>query len=69
MGFFSSGFENEFETAMKNEPSVFEPLKVNFIIKGNATRLLNRANLVYIFLLFAETYFGFYFYMYIEPTK
>ena len=28
MGFFSNGLKNEFETAMVNEPSVFEPLKV-----------------------------------------
>ena len=27
MGFFSKGLKNEFETAMVNEPSVFEPLK------------------------------------------
>ena len=27
MGFFSKGLMNEFETAMVNEPSVFEPLK------------------------------------------
>ena len=28
MGFFFRGFKNRFETAMVNEPSVFEPLKV-----------------------------------------
>ena len=27
MGFFSKGLKNEFETAMVNEPSVFERLK------------------------------------------
>ena len=27
MGLFSYGLENEFETAMVNEPSVFKPLK------------------------------------------
>ena len=27
MGFFPKGLNNEFETAMVNEPSVFEPLK------------------------------------------
>ena len=27
MGFFSKGFKNEFETAVVNEPSVFEPPK------------------------------------------
>ena len=26
-GFFSNGLKNEFETALVNEPSVFEPLK------------------------------------------
>ena len=30
-GFFSKGLRNEFETAMVNEPSVFEPLKFNYI--------------------------------------
>ena len=29
---FSKGFKNEFETAVVNEPSVFEPLK--FLSKG-----------------------------------
>ena len=28
MGFFSNGLQNEFETAVVNEPSVFEPLKI-----------------------------------------
>ena len=28
MGFCSKGLKNEFETAMVNEPSVFEPLKL-----------------------------------------
>ena len=27
MGIFSKGFKKEFETAVVNEPSVFEPLK------------------------------------------
>ena len=27
MGFFSKGLKNEFEIAVLNEPSVFEPLK------------------------------------------
>ena len=27
LGFFSKGLNNEFETGMVNEPSVFEPLK------------------------------------------
>ena len=29
MTFFSNGLQNEFETAMVNEPSVFEPPMVN----------------------------------------
>ena len=32
-GFFSKGLGNEFETALVNEPSVFEPLKFNCIRK------------------------------------
>ena len=34
MGFFSKELKNEFETAVVNEPSVFEPLKVycNYLI-------------------------------------
>ena len=28
IGFFSKGLKNEFETAVVNEPSVFEPLKL-----------------------------------------
>ena len=27
VGFFSKGLKNEFETAVVNEPSMFEPLK------------------------------------------
>ena len=30
-GFFSKGLRNEFETALVNKPSVFEPLKFNCI--------------------------------------
>ena len=33
MGFFSKGLKNEFETAVVNEPSVFEPLKFYCILK------------------------------------
>ena len=36
MGFFSKGLKNEFETAMVNEPSVFEPLKFSCIYKYTA---------------------------------
>ena len=32
MRFFSKGLKNEFETAVENEPSVFEPLRVYCII-------------------------------------
>ena len=32
MRFFSKGFKNEFETAVVNEPSVFEPLKFYCIL-------------------------------------
>ena len=28
IGFFSKGLKNGFETAVENEPSVFEPLRV-----------------------------------------
>ena len=31
MGFFSLGLKHEYETAMVNEPSVFEPLKFHCI--------------------------------------
>ena len=31
MGLFNKGLKNEFETAVVNEPSVFEPLKFNCI--------------------------------------
>ena len=32
MSFFSKGLKNEFETAVVNEPSVFEPLKFYCIL-------------------------------------
>ena len=32
IGFFSKGLKNEFETAVVNEPSVFEPLKCYCIL-------------------------------------
>ena len=32
-GCFSKGLKNEFETAVVNEPSVFEPLKFYYIYK------------------------------------
>ena len=31
-GFFSTGFKSDFETAVVNEPSVFEPQKIYFIL-------------------------------------
>ena len=35
MGFFSKGLKNEFEITVVNEPSVFEPLKLYYILKGD----------------------------------
>ena len=40
MGFFSKGLKNEFETAMVNEPSVFEPLKFFCNIVSHASNIL-----------------------------
>ena len=40
MGFCSTGLKNEFETAVVNEPSVFEPLKF-YCIKGFGQRSKN----------------------------
>ena len=34
MGFFYKGLKNEFETAVVNEPAVFEPLKFYCIYRG-----------------------------------
>ena len=40
MGFCAKGLKNEFETAVVNEPSVFEPLKFYCIKKiGNVSKL------------------------------
>ena len=39
MGLFSNGLKNEFETAVVNEPSVFEPLKF-YCIKAAAVSVL-----------------------------
>ena len=36
LGFFSKGLKNEFETAVVNEPSVFEPLKFYCMYYGNS---------------------------------
>ena len=36
MGFLSKGLKNEFETAVVNEPSVFEPLKFYCIKNTNS---------------------------------
>ena len=36
MGFYSKGLKNEFETAVVNESSVFEPLKIYRIDKRSA---------------------------------
>ena len=37
---FSKGLKSEFETAMVNEPSVFEPLKVYSRLVGSTMRQL-----------------------------
>ena len=34
MGFFSNGLKSEFEIAVVNEPSVFEPQKFYFTLKS-----------------------------------
>ena len=53
MGFFSKGLKNEFETAVVNEPSVFEPLKfyygniLLFICRGQQGRLADIAYCVF----------------------
>ena len=39
MGFCSKGLENEFETAVVNEPSVFEPLKFYCISERSASTI------------------------------
>ena len=38
MGFFSKGLKKEFETAMVNEPSMFEPLKFYCTLHDSYTR-------------------------------
>ena len=45
IGFCSKGLKNEFETAMVNEPSLFEPLKFNCLVElsGLALFFLQRA--------------------------
>ena len=35
LGFFSKGLKDEFETAVVNEPPVFEPLKIYCIVTCN----------------------------------
>ena len=37
-GIFSRGLKNEFETAVVNEPSVFEPLKFYFYLKEDSVK-------------------------------
>ena len=44
MGFFSKGLKNEFETAVVNEPSVFEPLK--FYCNYQAQKFTDRTTIV-----------------------
>ena len=43
-GFFSKGLRSEFETAVVNEPSVFEPLKFYCILKS--IRYIWRNNII-----------------------
>ena len=43
MGFCSKGLKNKFETAMVNEPSVFEPL--SFTVSGKTKILLTHTSL------------------------
>ena len=42
MGFFPKGLQNEFETAVVNEPSVCEPLKVYCISLDSNIMLMHR---------------------------
>ena len=42
IGFCFQGLRNEFETAVVNKPSVFEPLKFNCICKGVEVRPTNQ---------------------------
>ena len=39
-GSFSKGLKNEFETAVVNEPSVFEPLKFYCILQDNSKDII-----------------------------
>ena len=41
---FSQGLKNEFESAVVNEPSVFEPLKFNYILDILVIRLTSIAS-------------------------
>ena len=43
---FSKGLKNEFETAMVNEPSVFEPLKVNCTYSSRICRTMTRKYII-----------------------
>ena len=46
MEFFSKGLKNEFETALVNEPSVFEPLKfycITLFLGKKSLRVFMRA--------------------------
>ena len=42
MGFFLKGLKNEFETAVVNEPSVFEPLKFYCTNFGMTVKILSK---------------------------
>ena len=46
--FFSKGLKNEFETAVVNEPSVFEPLKFYCIYSSNFEVFIHKSSLLLI---------------------
>ena len=56
MGVFFKGLKNKFETAMVNEPSVFEPLKIYCIImkKHRNTVDLRKATVPYKFYVLGQ---------------
>ena len=59
-GFFSQGLKNEFETAVVNEPSAFEPLKfycitkkayiINMVEMSNADELMDVSFLFFLLI-------------------
>ena len=57
--FFSKGLRNEFETAVVNEPSVFEPLKFNCITFYQKTRTISNLMPLLSYVHFDSIYSGF----------